>query len=209
RPTARCSRRRSTSAATSRRRCDGAGSTPVARERVGFGRRAFAFSTQHNKTSREKVMTTLTARILAGAFLIAMGAQVFAQQPQTVRIKGTVENFDGKVLTVKAPDGASVNVTLTDKLIIVGVVKASLDEIKEGSYVGSAAMPQTDGSQKALEVHIFAESQRGTGEGHRPYTVPNSTMTNGTVGAAVTGNDGHTLTVKYKEGEKKIYVPPG
>jgi len=154
-------------------------------------------------------MTTLTARILAGAFLIAMGAQVFAQQPQTVRIKGTVENFDGKVLTVKAPDGASVNVTLTDKLIIVGVVKASLDEIKEGSYVGSAAMPQTDGSQKALEVHIFAESQRGTGEGHRPYTVPNSTMTNGTVGAAVTGNDGHTLTVKYKEGEKKIVVPPG
>jgi len=154
-------------------------------------------------------MTTLTARILAGAFLIAMGAQVFAQQPQTVRIKGTVENFDGKVLTVKAPDGASVNVTLTDKLIIVGGVKASLAEIKEGSYVGSAAMPQTDGSQKALEVHIFAESQRGTGEGHRPYTVPNSTMTNGTVGAAVTGNDGHTLTVKYKEGEKKIVVPPG
>jgi len=152
-------------------------------------------------------MTMLTARILAAAFLIAMGTQAFAQQ--TMRIKGTVEKLDGNVLTVKQTDGASANITLTDKLVVVGVVKASLDEIKEGSFVGSAAMPQTDGTQKALEVHIFAESQRGTGEGHRPYTIPNSTMTNGTVGATVTGNDGHTLTVKYKEGEKKIVVPPG
>jgi hypothetical protein len=152
-------------------------------------------------------MTTLMARILVGAFLIAMGPQAFAQQ--TMRIKGTVEKFDGAVLTVKPADGASMDITLTDKLVVVGVVKASLDEIKEGSFVGSAAMPQTDGSQKALEVHIFAESQRGTGEGHRPYTIPNSTMTNGTVGVTVTGNDGHTLTVKYKEGEKKIVVPPG
>ena len=152
-------------------------------------------------------MTMLTARILAAAFLITMGTQAFAQQ--TMRIKGTVEKLDGNVLTVKQTDGASTNITLTDKLVVVGVVKASLDEIKEGSFVGSAAMPQTDGTQKALEVHIFAESQRGTGEGHRPYTIPNSTMTNGTVGATVTGNDGHTLTVKYKEGEKKIVVPPG
>jgi len=152
-------------------------------------------------------MITLTVRILVGAFLIAMGTQAFAQQ--TMRIKGTVEKFDGNVLTVKAADGASTNIALTDKLLVVGVVKASLDEIKEGSFVGSAAMPQTDGTQKALEVHIFAESQRGTGEGHRPYTIPNSTMTNGTVGATVTGNDGHVLTVKYKEGEKKIVVPPG
>jgi hypothetical protein len=152
-------------------------------------------------------MITLTVRILVGAFLIAMGTQAFAQQ--TMRIKGTVEKFDGNVLTVKAADGASTNIALTDKLLVVGVVKASLDEIKEGSFVGSAAMPQTDGTQKALEVHIFAESQRGTGEGHRPYTVPNSTMTNGTVGATVTGNDGHVLTVQYKEGEKKIVVPPG
>jgi hypothetical protein len=152
-------------------------------------------------------MITLTARILAGAFLIAMGTQAFAQQ--TMRIKGTVEKFDGSVLTVKPADGANMDITLTDKLVVVGVVKASLDEIKEGSFVGSAAMPQTDGSQKALEVHIFAESQRGTGEGHRPYSIPNSTMTNGTVGATVTGNDGHVLTLKFKEGEKKIVVSPG
>src|SRR5215470_9910685 len=173
-----------------------------------FHKQQHKLRTPHTlKTSREKLMTMLTARILAAAFLIAMGTQAFAQQ--TMRIKGTVEKLDGNVLTVKQTDGASANITLTDKLVVVGVVKASLDEIKEGSFVGSAAMPQTDGTQKALEVHIFAESQRGTGEGHRPYTIPNSTMTNGTVGATVTGNDGHVLTVKYKEGEKKIVVPPG
>ncbi len=74
----------------------------------------------------------------------------------------------------------------------------------------SAAMPQPDGSQKALEVHIFPEQMRGTGEGHRPYApVPNSTMTNGAAsGATVAGIDGSTLVVKYKDGEKKIVVPP-
>jgi hypothetical protein len=92
---------------------------------------------------------------------------------------------------------------------IVGVVKASLADIKEGSYLGSAAMPQPDGSQKALEVHIFPDSMRGTGEGHRPYApVAGSTMTNGTVNATVTAMDGHTMTVKYRDGEKKIIVPP-
>jgi len=109
---------------------------------------------------------------------------------------------------VKSADGGDVTLTLTPNAQIVGVVKATLAEIKPGSFVGSAAMPQPDGSQKALEVHIFAESQRGTGEGHRPYTIPNSTMTNGTVGDMVTGTDSHSLTVKYKEGEKKIIVPP-
>jgi hypothetical protein len=154
-------------------------------------------------------MTTRVARILVGAFVMAVASQALAQQPATTRIKGTVEKLDGNLLTVKGPDGSQSNVTLTDKLLVVGVVQASLADIKEGAYVGSAAMPQLDGTQKALEVHIFAESQRGTGEGHRPYSLPNSTMTNGTVGATVTGNDGHVLTVKYKEGEKKIVVPPG
>ena len=89
-------------------------------------------------------------------------------------------------------------------------MKASLADIKEGTFLGSAAMPQADGSQKALEVHIFPEQMRGTGEGHRPSRpVPNSTMTNGTAGGAtVTGVDGSTIMVKYKDGEKKIVVPP-
>jgi len=156
-------------------------------------------------------MSSLILRTLTATALLAAATTIsstWAQQPQTMRIRGTVEKVDGNTVVVKATDGASVTLTLTDKAVIVGVVKASLAEIKEGSYVGSAAMPQADGSQKALEVHIFAESQRGTGEGHRPFTVPNSTMTNGTVGATVTATDGHTLTVKYAGGEKKIVVPP-
>ena len=153
------------------------------------------------------ILRTLTATALLAAAATTISS-TWAQQPQTMRIRGTVEKVDGNTVVVKASDGASVTLTLTDKAVIVGVVKASLAEIKEGSYVGSAAMPQADGSQKALEVHIFAESQRGTGEGHRPFTVPNSTMTNGTVGATVMATDGHTLTVKYAGGEKKIVVAP-
>src|SRR5262252_4853339 len=156
-------------------------------------------------------MNALSLRVALGAaVLAAVGASaVWAQQPQSVRVRGAIEKVDGNTVVVKSADGGDVTLTLTPNAQIVGVVKATLAEIKPGSFVGSAAMPQPDGSQKALEVHIFAESQRGTGEGHRPYTIPNSTMTNGTVGATVTGNDGHTLTVKYKEGEKKIVVPPG
>jgi hypothetical protein len=147
--------------------------------------------------------------ILAAAVLTVVGiAGASAQQPQTVRIRGAVEKVDGNTVVVKSADGAEVTLTLTANAQIVGVVKASLADIKPGSFVGSAAMPQADGSQKALEVHIFAESQRGTGEGHRPFTVPNSTMTNGTVGDMVKATDGGTLTVQYKGGEKKIVVGP-
>ena len=155
-------------------------------------------------------MRVLTLRvILAAAALAVVGvSSASAQQPQTMRIRGTIEKVDGNTVVVKPASGPDVTLTLTADAAIIGVVKASLADIKPGSFVGSAAMPQADGSQKALEVHIFAESQRGTGEGHRPYTVPNSTMTNGTVGDMVTATDGGTLTIKYKEGEKKIVVPP-
>ena len=135
---------------------------------------------------------------------------VAAQQAQTVRLRGTIEKVDGNTLAVKARDDAQLSVRLTDKAQIVSVVRASLAEIKEGSFIGSGAMPQADGTQKALEVHIFAESQRGTGEGHRPWDgAPNSTMTNGTVGATVTGVESQTVTVRYIGGEQKIVVPPG
>ena len=149
--------------------------------------------------------------LVASALLAALGiAGASAQQPQTLRIRGTIEKVDGNTLSVKTRDGAAATLTLTGNATIVGVVKASLAEIKEGSFIGSGAMPQPDGSQKALEVHIFAETQRGTGEGHRPWDgAPNSTMTNGTVGATVTGVEGGTITVRYKEGEKQIVVPPG
>ncbi|MBO0755520.1 MAG: hypothetical protein J2P54_06640 [Bradyrhizobiaceae bacterium] len=142
-------------------------------------------------------------------FTAFASVSVWAQQPQSLRIRGTIEKFDGNTLSVKSRDGAEMQVKLTDDARVVDVVNASLSEIKEGVFVGSAAMPQADGSQKALEVHIFPESMRGTGEGHRPYTIPNSTMTNGTVGATVASVEGSTVTLKYKEGEKKIIVGPG
>jgi len=146
--------------------------------------------------------------LLAGAIVAAACSTATAQ---TVRMRGTIEKVDGNVLTLKSSEGAEVKLTLTEDARIVAVVKASMADVKEGTFLGSAAMPQPDGSQKALEVHIFPEQMRGTGEGHRPYApVPNSTMTNGSAaGATVSGVDGATMTVKYKDGEKKIVVPPG
>jgi hypothetical protein len=154
----------------------------------------------------------IVSRVLASAAFVAALAVVsaWAQQPQTVRLRGTIEKVDGNTVQVKLRDGAPATLTLIGNRQIVGVAKASLADIKEGSFIGSGAMPQADGSQKALEVHIFAEAQRGTGEGHRPWDgAPNSTMTNGTVGTTVTSVDGPVITVKYKEGEKKIIVPSG
>jgi hypothetical protein len=152
-------------------------------------------------------MITTIRLMLVGAVVAALSAAAAAQ---TVRVRGTIEKADGSVLTLKSTDGAELKLTLTDNAMIVAVVKASMADIKEGTFLGSAAMPQPDGSQKALEVHIFPEQMRGTGEGHRPYApVPNSTMTNGSAaGATVAGVDGSTMLVKYKDGEKRIVVPP-
>jgi hypothetical protein len=156
--------------------------------------------------------------VLGAAGLMLWSAASFAQQPQTVRVRGTIEKVDGAVLTVKSRGGETLTIKLADNVNVVAVVKASLADIKPGSFVGSAAMPEADGSFKALEVHIFPETMRGTGEGDRPYDArPRSTMTNGTVGASANGTvgsdvakagGGTTLTIKYKEGEKKIEVTP-
>jgi hypothetical protein len=128
---------------------------------------------------------------------------------ERVRVRGTVENVDGNVLTVKTREGQDVKVKLPDNVRVLGIEKASIDDIKQGSYIGVSAMPQTDGSQKALHVHIFLDAMRGVAEGFGPWDVrPNSTMTNATVDNMVTGTNGRTITVKYKDGEKKIIVPP-
>jgi hypothetical protein len=129
-----------------------------------------------------------------------------AQTP--VRVRGTIERVDGPTYMVKARDGTELKVTLADDAQVTALTKASLIDVKQGSFVGVTAIPQTDGSQRAVEVHIFPEAMRGTGEGHRPWDLsPNSTMTNANVEQAVTGVDGQTLTLKYKDGEKKIVVP--
>jgi hypothetical protein len=154
-------------------------------------------------------MKTTLKFVLAGSLVAASAALAFAQQAQTVRLRGTIEKVDGNTLTLKTRDGEA-KLLLTGDARVVAVVKATMAEVKEGTFLGSAAMPQPDGSQKALEVHIFPEQMRGTGEGHRPYApVPNSTMTNGTAaGATVAGVDGATILLKFKDGEKKIVVPP-
>lgn len=132
-----------------------------------------------------------------------------AQNAPPMRVRGTIERVDGAVYVVKARDGAELKVMLAEKANIAGIVKASLSDIKMGSFVGVTAMPQADGSLSALEVHIFPESMRGTGEGHQPWDLqPQSTMTNANVDDVVSAVAGNTLTLKYKDGEKKILVTP-
>jgi hypothetical protein len=139
-----------------------------------------------------------------------LGSGAWAQQAPTVRVRGTIEAFDGSLLTVKSREGSEVKVRLTDNATVVGVTNIALSEIKQGSYIGVSALPEPDGTQKALAVHIFPEAQRGVAEGFRPWDLrPNSTMTNATVAETVASTDGQTILVKYKDGEKKVVVPPG
>jgi hypothetical protein len=148
-------------------------------------------------------------RILRPVVLtLALLAPALAQQPATTtRIRGQIEAVDGAMLTIKARDGAAMKVKLADNPRVMALEKASLADIKAGSYIGVTAMPQPDGSQKAIAIHIFPEAMRGTGEGHRPWDrEPGSTMTNAAVDQMVSGVEGQTLTVKYKDGEKKVIV---
>jgi hypothetical protein len=147
---------------------------------------------------------------LAGAALLLATSAAFAQQSPPVRVRGTVESVDGAVLSVKSRDGQTVyKVRLADNAAVRGVIKAALTDIKENSYIGVTGMPQSDGSQKAVEIHIFPDALRGTGEGFRPWDLlPNSTMTNATVATMVKGVSGDEITLKYKDGEKKIVVTP-
>jgi hypothetical protein len=151
---------------------------------------------------RKAVAGTFALVILA---LTALGSTARAQD--TMRLRGKIERLDGATYFVKTRDGAEVRVTLIDQPVLVAIVKASLADIKPGLFVGSTGMPLPDGSQRAIEVHIFPEAMRGTGEGHYAWDLqPNSTMTNANVEASVTGVEGQALTLKYKNGEKKILV---
>ncbi len=152
--------------------------------------------------------------IMLGRFAIAVALLAFftgvapAQQPPSLRVVGTVEGVDGSVLSIKSDKLGVVKVTLTGDAAVFGVAKGALTDLKPGAYIGVGAMPQADGSQRAIQVTVFAPVQRGIGDGHRPWDRPGSTMTNGAVADTVAGVDGPMLTVKYKDGEKKIMVPP-
>jgi hypothetical protein len=157
-----------------------------------------------------KVALSLPRVFAAALIAISVLASVaWAQQPPTVRIRGTIEAVDGSLLTVKSREGADLKVRVTDNVAVFGVAKTALSEIKQGSYIGVTAMPEPDGTQKAIAVHIFPETQRGAAEGFRPWDArPKSTMTNATVAETVAGTDGQNILVKYKDGEKKVVVPP-
>jgi hypothetical protein len=151
-------------------------------------------------------------RALAASLTImsVLGTAAWAQQPPTVRIRGTIESVDGANLMIKSREGADMKVRMTDNVAVFGVAKTELSDIKQGSYIGVTAMPEPDGTQKAVAVHIFPENQRGAAEGFRPWDQrAGSTMTNATVAETVKGTDGQNILVKYKDGEKKVVVPPG
>ncbi len=155
----------------------------------------------------------ITRRLVAASsFALLFAASVaLAQTPSApVRVRGTIEKVDGQTLTVKLRDGTETTVKLADNARVTAMVKASLADIKVGSFIGVTGMPQPDGSQKAIGLHIFMDNQRGVVPARfTPWDrQPGSTMTNADVQSTVAGVDGQTMTVKYADGEKKITVPP-
>jgi hypothetical protein len=148
--------------------------------------------------------------LIAIAMVAASTLYAIAQQsPTPSRVRGTIEGVDGDLLSVKSRGGEDVKLHMTADMRVVGITKIALGDIKIGSFVGTTTVPGPDGMPTAVEVHVFPENMRGTGEGSRPYDLrPNSSMTNATVTESVAGTDGRTLLVKYKDGEKKVLVPP-
>jgi hypothetical protein len=155
--------------------------------------------------------------MIGAACALLLASAAASAQDKPMRVRGTVEQIDGAMMTVKSREGDTLKVKLADEVKVVALVKSSLADIKPNSFVGSTAMPQPDGTWKAVEVHIFPEEMRGTGEGDRPYDYkPQSTMTNGTVNSlakttmtgTVASEEGTTLTLDYKGGSKKIDVTP-
>lgn len=147
-------------------------------------------------------------RLLIASTIVAFSVPAFGQE--TMRVRGTVEKVDGKTLMIKARDGSDVKIAVAgDKPVYTALVKAELADIKPGAYIGVTSLAQADGTLKAVAVHFFPEGARGTAEGHRPWDQqPQSLMTNATVETAVAGVDGQVITVKYKDGEKKVIVSP-
>jgi hypothetical protein len=159
--------------------------------------------------NREVTMSGIVTRALAALSFASICIALPASAQETVRIRGTIERVEGPVYVVKNRDGAEVKLTVTDNPLYVAIAPSTMADIKPGMFVGSAGMMQPDGTQKAIEVHIFPETMRGTGEGHYDWDLkPQSKMTNGNVEQSVAAVDGPMLSVKYKDGEKKLVVTP-
>ena len=153
-----------------------------------------------------------TAFAMAAVGVLVATSIGYAQE-KLVRIRGTIEKVDGQNLEVKSREGKNLKVVMSEKARFTAMVKASLSDLTPDTYIGVTAMPQADGSQQAIAIHIFQPAQRGTGEGFRPWDLqPGSTMTNAAIATTVAGTDGQVVTVRYKEkdkvDEKKVIVTP-
>jgi hypothetical protein len=149
-------------------------------------------------------------RAISALLIAAVSAVALAQAPANppVRIRGTVERIDGTNLTIKANNGQSMSVKLADKYVVVGIAKASLADVASGKFIGTTTVGERNGALVALEVHIFPENMRGTGEGHYDWDLrPTSKMTNANVANVTSMGKDRVLTVQYKGGEKKVLVP--
>jgi len=149
-------------------------------------------------------------RTIAALALIGASAAALAQAPANAptRIRGTLESVDGNLLTIKARGGETMKVKVPDDVLVVGIAKASIADITSGKFIGTTTVGERNGALVAEEIHIFPESMRGTGDGHRDWDLrPNSKMTNAAVADVVKMGKDRVLTVKYKDGEKKILVP--
>jgi hypothetical protein len=151
-------------------------------------------------------LLTIASLSLGLSALVSVG---FAQQPSPVRLRGVIDATDGSTLQVKLRDGAVRVVHLADKARIGALAKATLADVKIDSFVGITSVPDGNGGQRAVEIHIFPDALRGTGEGQRPWDLlPNSTMTNATVATTVASVNGQTIKVKYKGGETEVATTP-
>ena len=159
-------------------------------------------------------MVRTMPRSLAAALTLGIAFSIPLAQAQnaapTVRMRGTIQAVTADSMTVKdRTSGEVVQLALTDKLVVAEVYPMALADIRAGSYIGAAALPQPDGSQRAIAITVFPESARGAGDGHRPFDLaPQSTMTNATVGDVTVAPNGRSMTLKYKDGEKTLVVPP-
>ena len=157
----------------------------------------------HRFPKPQSILTPITT-----ALLVSLALGCATARAETVRVRGVVVSLDGQKLVVHSKDGKDIPIALKDKYAALAAVKSSIADIKPGTFIGTATVTQPDTSLCSVEVVVFAESLRGTAEGHYPWDLgSNSMMTNGSIGNAVQGVDGQTVTVTYKGGEKKIDIP--
>ncbi len=154
-----------------------------------------------------KTFTIFAAALLASSIV---AAQTAPPASPTVRLRGTIEKLEPGFVTIKERRGETIKLIMAENTPMNEVYPIKLEDIKAGGYVGTAAVPGPNGTLDAVEVHVFMESQRGTGEGHNPWDLlPESTMTNATVADLAVAPNGRTLTLKYKGGEKVVNVKEG